>query len=222
MDDGCKAFTPLVGALVKEVRGLLKGDEFYPYLATESLAVRQVVVASMLARTRPRRILDVGFYWRPIYRYIHSFCPDEIVGLEPVADPVSVAVPCPPGTRTSGGREVMMVHTLSMGIQQFNELGGMQPAVEWGEFPGRPAAGPMAFDSVVCLGCEGDFVQAADLEAYSRPFSLAVEWPPQFPPSVDSFSKLSGTEVFESVISAIGVRESTKFFDRRVRLFAYT
>ena len=140
----------------------------YPYLQSKDFTRRQEIFGEQIEEKKCKHVVDIGSYYEPIVLYINQHCPESVVHVEPVLEPLSTYVPCADGGRT----HVIVLPTTSAIYAKLR--------------PSLPVA-----DCVVCIGCDVLYgPRAADLVSHHAPFTLFIEFPADYRWSVQAFGSL--------------------------------
>lgn len=162
-----------MAAIAKERYG--GGDgKLYPYLSKEPFIERQRLVGMWLSRDRPKRILDIGTYTNPLWKYISDdFCPELIASIEPLGELITKADPW----------ESKMIPCKSSNIHSLVIPSTVQ------EYVKSAHIGEAGYDAAVCIGCDGSFgPRMSDFANLLKPFHLYLEVPLAYGPSKAAFS----------------------------------
>ena len=91
--ESCTLLTDKTSKLRNEIADIAKerfGEvdyHLYPYLSVDPLTQRQKDVAALLAEDRPTKIIDIGPYTNPIWKFFHhGYCPELVVSIEPCGE----------------------------------------------------------------------------------------------------------------------------------------
>ena len=128
----------------------------------------------------------LGAYYNPVHLFIEdpSFCPESVVVVEPILDPLSVIVPC------KGSSKTTHVLILPLTFKEYIRLKHLLPI---------PSP-----DSIVCIGCDSIYgPNRAQLEGiWTRPFKIYLEYPIKYAPNAP-FNKMRGDGPGESMLLSV-------------------
>lgn len=201
------------------------GTQFlYPYLSTHEMRARQQVVASLMRSRRPHRIIDIGPYFSPMHQFIQDICPEQIVSLEVFGEASKVQPPFPGAhVRPYDSAELLCQdgRTTNVVVAPLTVQSFLSRASKMGDGVATD------FDAVVCMGCDGAHGPSAQdiLQMTSAStFDLYIEYPADYVPSVEAFSKLRGmgTIEFEATLMFHSLRNETEFTTRKMELIRIT
>ena len=135
----------------------------------------------MLSQNKVNRILDIGAYYNPINLFLDhaTHCPESVVIIEPILDPLSVKIPCL-SDRSLSTHVLFMPITFKQYLQYTHVL-------------------PIP-DSVVCIGCDSHYGPNRRLleTSFNRPFTLYLEYPSEYVHNA-AFRKMNGDGVGEKL-----------------------
>ena len=181
----CVFSEPKTARLRKEIAEIAKqrfGEVnyyLYPYLSVMPLLQRQIDVAKMINNDRPRRILDIGPYTNPIWKFIdfNDYCPELIVSLEPCGEVItntSMAWRSVLRSCSTNGKQSTHLILVPQVIQIYFESDHFRES---------------QYDAVVCIGCDGHFGPSGKMiTSLRKPFFLYLEYPPDYTPSRNAFN----------------------------------
>jgi|Transcript_105718 hypothetical protein len=175
----CSAVSSATQAVIEELsqlageRGHLSGaGHAYPYLQSHEFQQRQRFVAAWMQKSRPQRILDLGTNFNFLERFVDfsdDWCPELIISVDCIIPGQSRKLRC------GAGRDVHLLH-LPMTTR---------------EALAHPYINSIAFDAVVCLGCDGTSgPPSQQLESFPRPYDLFLEFSKDSESSMQAFASL--------------------------------
>ncbi len=200
-----------IAALAAERFGEGAGLHLYPYLETPAFTSRHALFAHWMASEAPATVLEIGGYFEPLVRFLHGFCPRLIVTVDPVLEAESSFVPC-------GGGHAHVVFLPALAQELFSEEAAL--GVQHGPQGGR-------WDAIVCIGCDGHFgPRRANLLALPRPYTLYLEIPLAYKPSVEEYFPLTSVPGVTILLNAtIDMREypgpRTDYFQRGLYILRF-
>ena len=180
--------------------GAAAGLHLYPYLETTTFTSRHAFFAHWMASEAPASVLEIGGYYQPLSRFMHGFCPQLTVTVDPVLPAASYFAPC--------GESHTHVIVVPATVQEFFEpdLTALH----------SPAGGK--WDAVVCLGCDRHFgPRREQLLALLRPTTLYMEFPVDYVPSAAEFAPLTqaaGVTVLLNATIDTRANSHTEYFKR--------
>lgn len=110
----------------------------------------------MLSSKSITNLIDIGAYYNPIHLFMGAaVCPEHVVVIEPILDPLSVTLPC--------GEKQTHYLFLPITFKHYMSIKSMLPAME----------------TVVCIGCDSHYGPSRPMleTAFSRPYTLYLEYP---------------------------------------------
>jgi len=124
--------------------------------------------------------MDIGAYYNPIHLFTRTHCPETVTIIEPILEPLSVSLPCAPGT-TNNGNINTTYHILPIPFRRYANNKNVYQ---------RQIPSP---DTIVCIGCDHHYGPSRRdiVESFARPFRLYVEFPASYPGT--PFNKLCQT-----------------------------
>lgn len=146
----------------------------------------------------------MGAYYNPIHLFLNAtHCPNSVVVIEPILDPLSAMVPCP------GGVGQTHVVFLPVTFRFYITVAGLLP---------RP-------DSVVCIGCDSHYGPTRKMleTTFVRPFTLLLEYPSEYVHNAP-FRKMMGTDAGEKMTfmkKFQPVTNETKYTKRVMKIIEY-
>lgn len=154
-----------IAAMVKQRYPNATADRalaLYPYLETDEFLNRQREVGDRLGRDEVKHVVDIGAYVNPIHLFLGQHCPETVVVIEPILEPLSVFVPCINSAEPSLNASTHVLH-LPLTFKRYlrvRHLVGVNP------------------DAVVCIGCDGHHgpTKRDLLESWPRPYTLYLEF----------------------------------------------
>lgn len=153
----------------------LSADQAYPYLESQEFQQRQHFIAAWMQKSQPQRILDLGTNFNFLERFADfsdEWCPELVVSVDSIISGQSRKLRC--GSRQNS-RDVHLLH-LPMTTR---------------EALAHPYVSSIAFDAVVCLGCDAtQGPSTQQLESFQRPYQLFLEFPKESDASVKAFGSL--------------------------------
>jgi hypothetical protein len=214
----CDQFVPDSTAIRKEIKGLTlerygsnmvanRPFGLYPYLEGSDFVERQIKFGSMLSQNKMKRILDIGAYYNPINLFLEysTNCPESVVIIEPILDPLSVKIPC------LNDRSIS-THVIFMPItfKQYLQYSHMLPVP----------------DGVVCIGCDSHYGPNRRLleTSFHRPFTLYLEYPSEYVHNAP-FRKMNGDglgEKLEFIHKFQPDTNETQYTKRVMKVIGYT
>src|SRR5690349_13252783 len=117
--------------------------------------VRQITFGKMLSSKPLKNVMDIGAYYNPIHLFFTgNVCPNSIVIIEPILDPLSVKIPCI-GDNAGQKTHVMF---LPITFKYYIDIKDMLPMPE----------------TVVCIGCDSHYGPNRKMleTTFNRPYSL--------------------------------------------------
>lgn len=152
----------------------------YPYLETTPFLERHNIFAQEIAKTKPKKIFDIGAYYTPMILFIDNYCPEEITILEPILDPVSATIPCRVKTNKINVNKKLLVHIMPIGFAAYyKSLVNYKRMKADKSHDKNTHTNP---DAVICLGCDHHYGPSrSHLEhAFERPYTLFLEFPARY------------------------------------------
>lgn len=158
---------------------------------------RQITFGKMMSspgQSHPlRNVIDIGAYYNPIHLFLSpELCPETVMVIEPILDPLSVRVPCAvPAAATgasasssSGANTHTHVMFLPITFKHYMSVAGSLP---------RP-------ESVVCIGCDSHYGPSRKMleSAFPRPYTLYLEYPSEYVHNAP-FKKMNGEDKGEEL-----------------------
>jgi len=182
----------------------------YPYLEKSEFLFRQQKFGSMLEKSKPRHIIDIGSYYNPINLFIGSHCPESVVIVEPILDALSAHVPCPPKQSSGAVKTYTHVIILPIPFSYYMKTKKYLPVP----------------DTVVCIGCDGMFGPSRRMldTAFQRPYTLYMEYPEKYYHD-QAFNKMLGDGPGEKMIMEernILKTNQTQYVDRMMKIIQYS
>lgn len=159
---------------------------------------RQITFGKMMStpgHSHPlRHVIDIGAYYNPIHLFLSpEVCPETVMVIEPILDPLSVLVPCaaasaaaPAGSTGGSAAKNTNTHVLFLPItfKHYMTVAGTLP---------RP-------ESVVCIGCDSHYGPSRKMleTAFLRPYTLYLEYPSEYVHNAP-FKKMNGEDKGEEL-----------------------
>ena len=127
-----------------------------------------------------RNIMDIGAYYNPINLFLSpSVCPESVIIVEPILDPLSVIVPCaqPTDATAAGGAKETHIMFLPITFRYYMTISNILPKPE----------------TVVCIGCDSHYGPNRKMleTAFERPYTLYIEYPSEYVHNTP-FKKMNG------------------------------
>lgn len=152
----------------------------YPYLETTAFTARHALLAHWMASEAPASILEIGGYFQSAGNFLHGFCPELVVNVDPIFDTSSAIVPCVGSGAGGGETHVAVVPATARDF--FSNVAAVAGALV-------PPRGH--WDAVVCVGCDAHYgPTAAHFLALPRPTTLYLDFALAYAPSVAAFAPL--------------------------------
>eukprot|EP00808_Paulinella_micropora_P021981 g28944.t1 len=151
----------------------------YPYLLTPQFTSRHAFIAHWLAHQQPKALLEFGGHFQHIGKFLHGWCPQIVVMVDPVLSTASYLAPC-------GTSHVHMV-IVAMTTNEFL----LSPLYQ-------TLSARQAFAAVICIGCDGASryqMSQEQLLSLPRPYRLYLEYPVDY----------EGGKKFEDLQHELGV-----------------
>lgn len=133
-------------------------------LEKRDFVYRHYKFGEMLSKRSITTLMDVGAYYNPINFFIDAkVCPENVIIVEPILDPLSVMVPCE-GAEHAGKQTHVMF--LPITFKYYMTIKDLVPMPE----------------TVVCIGCDSHYGPARRMleNAFKRPYSLFIEYPTEY------------------------------------------
>lgn len=171
---GTKDIREEIGTLTKQRFGenLPPDREFglYPYLEKPDFLSRQIIFGKLLSSGKNvKHLMDIGAYYNPINLFFSPhMCPESVIVIEPILDPLSVMVPC--GTKgnysSTQSTHVMFLPITFKYYMDTLKSSGLIPTPE----------------SIVCVGCDSVYGPNKRMleSSFTRPYSLYIEYPSEY------------------------------------------
>lgn len=148
---------------------------------------RQITFGKMMSgpshKLPLRHIIDIGAYYNPINLFLSpEVCPQSVIVIEPILDPLSVMVPCstaaltnPNNTRLAHKETHIMM--LPITFKHYMTISSTLPTPE----------------TVVCIGCDSHYGPSRKMleTAFPRPYTLYLEYPSEYVHNAP-FKKMNG------------------------------
>jgi hypothetical protein len=189
---------------------------------------RQITFGKMMsgpAHTLPlRNIIDIGAYYNPIHLFLSpEVCPESVVVIEPILDPLSVMVPCSSVTPTSAtttnaatvstnGNKNKQTHIMFLPItfKHYMTISNLLPTPE----------------TVVCIGCDSHYGPSRKMleTAFPRPYTLYLEYPSEYVHNAP-FKKMNGEDKGEELTFIRKFQpktNETQYTKRVMKIIEYT
>lgn len=136
-----------------------------------------------------RNVIDIGAYYNPIHLFMSpEVCPESVIVIEPILDPLSVVVPCPTTatTTTTSANKNKETHIMFLPItfKYYMTISAELPTPE----------------TVVCIGCDSHYGPTRKMleTAFPRPFTLYLEYPSEYVHNAP-FKKMNGEDKGEEL-----------------------
>lgn len=145
--------------------------------------VRQILFGQMLSAGKHKHVIDIGAYYNPIHLFLNSsYCPESVVVIEPILDPLSVMVPCSPPHSNAFTHVVFLPIT----FRHYMTI-----------TPSKLLPPP---NGVVCIGCDSHYGPNRRMleTAFIKPYSLYLEYPSEYVHNAP-FRKMMGIGEGESM-----------------------
>jgi hypothetical protein len=176
----------------------------YPYLESAEMASRHALIAHWLAHRRPQRIIEIGGYFNDIRKFIHGFCPELIVSVDPLYEPSSYFAAC------GAGRTHIIMLPMT--------------AAELGQKGALDRLSPRGFDAVVCIGCDSQHGPSRALfDSFPPPVDFYLEFARDYLPSAKALGGQwdGGITVADASLELPTLRSQTEFTRRWFRLISF-
>lgn len=175
----CTDFIPSSQSIREEIRKLtieryptnrFADREFglYPYLEHPDFLFRQVLFGRMLAQKNIKNLMDIGAYYNPINLFLDSgACPESIIVIEPILDPLSVFIPCANTSASAGANTKTHIMFLPITFKYYMDTSrALLPGPEY----------------VVCIGCDSHYGPNRKMleNSFKRPYNLYLEYPSEY------------------------------------------
>jgi hypothetical protein len=128
-----------------------------------------------------QNVVDIGAYYNPINLFFNdSYCPQSVIVIEPILDPLSVSVPCPTSTVATTTNTHSHIIFLPITFRYYMTISKSfnlpQP------------------DGVVCIGCDSHYGPNRRMleTAFGKPYTLFLEYPSEYVHN-GPFRKMMGT-----------------------------
>ena len=169
--------------------------------------VRHEIYGKMLSAKQAMNIIDIGAYYNPINLFFNPYyCPQSIIIVEPILEPLSVLIPCNP-TESTQIQNNTNTHYIILPItfKHYIEIKSKLPVIS---------------DSVVCIGCDSHYGPNRKMleTSFQRPYSLYLEYPSEYVHNAP-FKKMMGNQDSTeklSYIHKINVNTTDTQYTKRV------
>jgi hypothetical protein len=163
-----------------------------------------------------RNIMDIGAYYNPINLFLSpDVCPESVIVIEPILDPLSVVVPCPAtstgaaSTSTNARRETHVMF-LPITFKYYMTITSALPKPE----------------TVVCIGCDSHYGPSRKMleTAFERPYTLYLEYPSEYVHN-QPFKKMNGEDKGEELTFIRKFQpktNETQYTKRVMKIIEYT
>ncbi len=132
-------------------------------LETKNFLYRHYTLGKMLSAHPITTLIDIGAYYNPINFFLApEVCPENVIIIEPILDPLSVYVPC------NGGSQSKKTHVMFLPItfKYYMTIKNLLPMPE----------------TVVCIGCDSHYGPARRMleTTFKKPYTLFIEYPSEY------------------------------------------
>lgn len=178
---------------------------------------RQVTFGKMMSgpshKLPLRNIMDIGAYYNPINLFLSpEVCPESVIVIEPILDPLSVMVPCPvsSGATTEAKNKATHVMFLPITFKHYMTITSAVPTPE----------------TVVCIGCDSHYGPTRKMleTAFPRPYTLYLEYPSEYVHNAP-FKKMNGEAAGEELTFIRKFQpktNETQYTKRVMKIIEYT
>jgi hypothetical protein len=171
---GTKDIREEIGTLTKQRFGtdLPSDREFglYPYLEKPDFLSRQIIFGKLLSSAKGiKHLMDIGAYYNPINLFLSPhMCPESVIVIEPILDPLSVMVPCGTKGNYSSTRSTHVLF-LPITFKYYMETLRGSSLI------------PMP-ETIVCVGCDSVYGPNKRMleSSFIRPYTLYFEYPSEY------------------------------------------
>jgi hypothetical protein len=216
-------------------------DVYITDLEMPDFMMRQVIFGQMLSEKQPKvrtcsfqhellrlvtngactlqNVIDIGAYYNPIHLFFNeSYCPESVMIIEPILDPLSVIVPCNRPSSSSKLSKNTHTHVIFLPIT-FRYYMTASGSVEKDK---RLLPSP---DGVVCIGCDSHYGPNRRMleTAFVKPYTLFLEYPSEYVHNAP-FRKMMGTGPGESMTFIKKFQpdtNQTQYTKRVMKVFEY-
>jgi hypothetical protein len=135
----------------------------------------------MLSSQPITTLMDIGAYYNPIHFFLDTIqCPQTVIVIEPILDPLSAMVPC-------YGNTEKKTHFLILPItfKHYMTIKDQLPMPE----------------TIVCIGCDSHYGPSRKMleTTFPRPYTLYIEYPSEYIHN-GPFRKMNGDAPGEKMI----------------------
>lgn len=189
---------------------------------------RQITFGKMMSssgHSHPvRNVMDIGAYYNPIHLFLSpEVCPETVMVIEPILDPLSVRVPCASAATTTAGGGAVTGSDASAVRNTHTHV--MFLPITFKYYMAIAASLPRP-ESVVCIGCDSHYGPTRKMleTAFPRPYTLYIEYPSEYVHNAP-FKKMNGEDKGEELTFIRKFQpktNETQYTKRVMKVIAYS